>query len=125
MSFIENYNHYIQGLKAEKMSTIDKLLDQCCEDDAKLCKIELNIVEIFEKMFQLGVQKAEKSPSNPLGTLKETYLGYFDKIPMNWMIELEKCETFGNHEGAHIERLKLGQADAMKAAFIEMLSKDV
>lgn len=125
MSLIENYKHYIHETKSEKITAIDKFITSHCEDDAKLCKVELNIVEIFEKMFQASVQKVEKSTDHSLSALKEAYLGFFEKIPMNWKVELEKCEQFNNHEGAHIERLKLSQAEAMKAAFLDLYSKEV
>lgn len=125
MSLIENYKLYIREIKTEKSTAIDKFITNHCEDEAKLTKVELNIIEIFEKMFHASVQKMQSSPEKSMSLLKDAYLGFFDKIPANWKIELEKCEQFNNHEGAHIERLKLSQADAMKAAFLALYSKEV
>lgn len=125
MSLIKKYKENIDLLKSEKRKSIEHFSQTHCTDDAKLCKIELNIIEIFEKMFEASVQKAQSSSDHTDKVLKDTYLSFFDKIPSNWKTELNDCEKFGNFEGAHIERSKIKQADAMKSIFLELYLEEV
>ena len=90
-------------------------------DEAKFSKIELNIIEIFEKMFEASY-RAEGGKPEDLTSAGEQFLGFFEKIPGNWKVNLEKCITFGLEEEAHIERLKLDQADAVKALYLKCFS---
>lgn len=123
MILIENYKKYLQTIKADKKAKIDQFVTLQCDDDATLSRIELNIIEIFEQMFGISEKKSIAQKENALNALKETYLGFFDKIPNNWIIQLEQCQKFGDEEGAFKETLKINQANAMKKAFVKMLEE--
>lgn len=108
-------------MKMEKQTEITQFEEENRHDEAKFSKIELNIIEIFEKMFEAS-QKAGGGKKEGLTSAGEQFLGYFEKIPGSWKVNLEKCEAFGHDEEAHIERLKLAQADAVKALYLECCS---
>lgn len=94
MTPINEYKNMLGNLKSEKEAQIKQLNEQYALDDAKFAKIELNIIDVFEK------------------------------IPQNWREHLSECEAFGDIEGAHIEHLKLNQAAALKDAFVTLLKED-
>lgn len=107
------YQNFIQTLKKEKISKIQDLKSKHCEDDADLVKIEVNIIEIFEKMISVSLKKSSEN-------FKEAYLEYFDKIPASWYENLEKCEAYGEIIEAHKEKIKIKQAELLKEKFLEL-----
>jgi len=123
MKRIDTYKNYIQTIKTEKKEAIDKFLSMQCEDDATFAKIELNIIEIFEQMFSVSEKKALSDKVSPLESLKNTYLGFFEKIPSSWIIQLEKSKKFGNDEETHKETLKINQANLMKTHFLQLFDE--
>lgn len=123
MLIVHDYKNYIQALKTEKRETIEKFIHLKCDDDAMFAKIELNIVEIFEKMFQISEKKALLDQATPIESLKNTYIEFFENIPSSWYVQLEKSKKFGNTEEAHKETLKINQANAMKSKFLDMLEE--
>ena len=119
MILIENYKKYLQAMKLDKHNQIKSFAELHCDDDVTLSRIELNIIDIFEQMFNASEKKA-LSGNAPLQTLHDTFLGYFDKIPSNWHLQLEQCQKFGDEEGAFKENLKINQANSLKKTFIKM-----
>ena len=123
MKRMDTYKNYIQTIKTEKKEAIDKFLSMQCEDDATFAKIELNIIEIFEQMFSISEKKALSDKVSPIESLKNTYLGFFEKIPSSWIIQLEKSKKFGNDEETYKETLKINQANLMKTRFLELFDE--
>lgn len=126
-AFTTTYTNYLSALKAEKTAAAQDYQTAQREDESKFAKIELNVVDIFEKMYAASVAKLPKSTNMPkeaerLAQLKETYLGFFEKIPTAWFQNLEKCEQFDCVQEAHVERVKIAQMKALKAHFIDMIS---
>ena len=119
MILIENYKKCLQAMKLDKHNQIKSFAELHCDDDVTLSRIELNIIDIFEQMFNASEKKA-LSGNAPLQTLHDTFLGYFDKIPSNWHLQLEQCQKFGDEEGAFKENLKINQANSLKKTFIKM-----
>ena len=120
MILIENYKKYLQAMKLDKHNQIKSFAELHCDDDVTLSRIELNIIDIFEQMFSVSEKKAMSGGNAPLQTLHDTFLGYFDKIPSNWHLQLEQCQKFGDEEGAFKENLKINQANMLKKTFIKM-----
>lgn len=128
MTLAEFKNHFQSRLKAlatQKEMALASHLQAQREDEAKFARIELNIIDIFEKMFAASLAKIKGIESETgrqwLEPLKEAYMGFFEKIPTAWHQNLEKCQAFENHEEAHIETLKIAQADAIKELFLSSL----
>lgn len=114
---LEKYEQYLDQLKIEKYEKINLFKKNHCDDDADLTKIELNIIDIFEKMLTVAT-------SNPKGDFKSTYLNFFIKLPKSWHDHLVKCEAFGDEIEAHKERLKIAQAEQLKIKFLELYRED-
>ena len=112
-SNLNTYQSFILALKNEKKEKIEELKSKHCEDDADLVKIEVNIIEIFEKMISVSLKKSSEN-------FKEAYLEYFDKIPASWYENLKKCEDYGEIIEAHKEKIKIKQAELLKEKFLEL-----
>lgn len=91
-------------------------------DEAKFAQIELNVVDIFEKMFTVSLQKSKTAPDWKLA-LNEAYLHFFTKIPTPWAERLKQCEAHQLDDEAHIERIKLERAEKLKTDFEQLLSQ--
>ncbi len=125
---IENYKTKFQVyLENEKKMLTEKSLklkDECRDDEYKFVLVELNIIDIFTKMFAISCQKAA-SAQNWQTVLQESYLSFFDKIPMAWHENLKKCLEHGLDDEAMVETLKLQRAESIKTTFVETLSESV
>lgn len=125
---IENYKIKFQNyLENEKKMLAEKSLilkDDYRDDEYKFVQVELNIIDIFTKMFAISCQKAA-SAQNWQSVLQETYLSFFDKIPMAWHENLKKCTEHGLEDEVMVETLKIQRAESIKATFIETLSESV
>jgi hypothetical protein len=132
-AFTATYSNYLTALKAEKAAAVISYQAAQREDESKFAKIELNVVDIFEKMYAASVAKLPKEAKTLSvsqapkeaewqALLKETYLGFFEKIPTAWFQNLEKCEQFDCVEEAHVERVKIAQMLAIKSIFVDMIS---
>lgn len=133
IAFTAAYTNYLSALKSQKTAAAAKYQAAQREDESKFAKIELNVVDIFEKMYSASVAKLPKEAKTPSAShtlkeaewqapLKETYLGFFEKIPTAWFQNLEKCEQFDCVQEAHVERVKIAQMQAIKATFVDMIS---
>ena len=124
MQITNTYQNYMATLKAEKKVAIKSLLENHCKDDATFKQVELNIIEIFEKMFEISVKKSHEDAIHPRDTLKVTFLAFFDKIPLNWHAQREKSQQFDDSPTKYIETLKIEQANAMKHKFLSLLEEE-
>ncbi len=146
INFQTTFNTYLKTEAQQLNDEIARLTAADCLDEAKFARVQLNIVDIFSQMLSVSVQKSnsasvqksnsasvQKSNSASVqksknaaqwsDALSEAYLGFFEKIPSAWHINLEKCNAHGLHEEAHIETLKLDMAAKLKEAFIVQLDQ--
>jgi hypothetical protein len=125
---IENYkNLFLNYLETESKTLTQKsqqLKNDYRDDEYKFIQVELNIIDIFTKMFLISFQKAA-SAQNWQTILKETYLSFFDKIPMAWHENLKKCSEHGLEDEVLVETLKIQRADSIKKAFVTSISESV
>ncbi len=120
-AFSREFLEKLSILKQERAKAVADLSASGRTDEARFSRIQMNIVEIFEKMYHASVKM---SPSQEhLETIGKSYMSYFETIPKNWQLALEEAKQFGNHEAVHIETLKLAQAEAIKTMFVEALSR--
>lgn len=125
---IENYkNLFLNYLETESKTLTHKsqqLKNECRDDEYKFAQVELNIIDIFTKMFAISCQKAA-SAQNWHKVLQETYLSFFDKIPLAWHENLKKCTEHGLEDEVMVETLKIQRADSIKEMFVTSLSESV
>ncbi|MDR7855150.1 hypothetical protein [Tissierella sp.] len=108
----ENYLSFLREEQEDLRKSIEDLQKQECVDDANLQKIRLNIVEIFNKMFNISLS------DSPIA-LREKYLGFFQKITEPWYVNKEKAQKFGDENEAIIEDIKIQEAEKLKSQFVE------
>jgi len=118
------FQNYLENEKNRLIQESQQLKSECRDDEYKFLQVELNIVDIFTKMFVISCQKAA-SAQNWQIALSETYLSFFEKIPMAWQENLKKCTEYGLDDEVMIESLKLQRAETIKSMFITMLSESV
>lgn len=121
-------NTFITELN-QKMATKKDLMatyrQENREDDSNLVKIELNVMDIFIKMFNVAKSKVPQTLATAgwRDPLKAEFLPFFDKITTPWADRLEKCKAHDLHEDIHIETLKLETAAAIKTAFMAAIEE--
>ncbi len=114
------FTNFLNELKSKKEVICEELKQKVVDDEMKHIKVELNVIEIFTKMFDISCKKA-LSEENKIESLKSKYIGFFDNIPKNWYISLEKHKKFGNNEEVFVEELKIEQMLLIKKRFLELL----
>lgn len=112
-NFTDLYMPQLTALKDKRQAEMDNHKSAGRDDEAKFSRVQINIIEIFEKMYQASAKRA----GDNLEKAFEFYLGYFEQIPKNWHTNLEECERFGAADEAHIERLKIAEAEAILDLF--------
>ena len=122
INFQTAFNTYLKSEAQQLNDEILRLTAENCLDEAKFARVQLNIVDIFSQMLSASVQKS-KNAAQWSDALSEAYLGFFEKIPSSWKINLEKCTAHELHEEAHIETLKLDMANKLKQSFLVQLDQ--
>ncbi len=115
-TIIQKYQGILNETKDTLTQEIETLQATDRNDEANCVKVELNIVDIFEKMFGISVKKAG---ADNLQVLSETYLAFFEKIPVAWKENLRRATAHDDTETIHVETLKLDRAEQLKQAFME------
>lgn len=104
---------------------IVKLNEDDKKDEANLEKVKLNVYDIFRTMYGASEKKVynpsnKSSEDDKLEEFKLTYLTFFDKIPNNWVISLEKAKVHDDFEKIHIEEIKLETMEYVRSAFLKI-----
>lgn len=118
----EDYLREIKKMEDQHKKNARTLSEEDANDEAILENIKLNIIDIFVKMFNISFDKASKFNGEDkvkLEKLYEGYLSFFDKIPANWYINMEKAKKFNKMEEYYKEEIKIEMAENMKKIFIE------
>lgn len=120
---VQKFKSYLNSETERLEHEVKQLKSESREDEYKFAQIELNIVDIFSKMFEVSCKKTSNLDQ---GTqqLKETYLSFFVKIPASWKINLAECKQHGLDDEVYIETLKLDKAESIKSQFLSLLSQD-
>lgn len=82
-------------------------------DEAVFAKVRLNVYDIFRTVFSAAVNTAGEDAA-------AFFREKLQQIPANWVTALAAAEQHGHSEKAHIERLKLEIAGAVRAKFQEL-----
>lgn len=114
------FEKYLDELKEKKAASIKKLQLNFQEDEMIHAKVELNIINIFSKMFTVSCRKA-KITDDCYVSLKAIYSNFFDTIPASWYNNLEKCKINGKSEEAYLEELKIAQMNEIKSYFFQVI----
>ncbi len=105
------YLSFLEGLSAEKEAEHRRLSSAGAADEARLVKIEANILGVFRDTF-FALEKAPEFP--------EKYTESFDKISKNWSDRLRFAQSYGDFETEAVERHKIAVCDLLKEKFAEL-----
>jgi hypothetical protein len=122
-----------ERLKEEYMKELGELIDELKEksadlnregskDEAVFENIKLNIVDIFQKMFNISYNNSCKKmypEDEEIEKLQKSYLAFFDKIPAPWKEKMAKDKDHNMMEECFKEQIKLETADQVKNLFIK------
>lgn len=120
--FVQKFKSYLNTESERLEHQVKQLKSESREDEYKFAQIELNIVDIFSKMFEISYKKISNLDqwAQPL---KEHYLSYFTRIPASWKLNLEECKQHGLDDEVYIETLKLNKAESIKHHFLLLLDQ--
>lgn len=105
--------------------SVQKLNEEDKKDEANLEKVKLNVYDIFKTMYGASEKKIynpsnKSSDDKKLEEFKLAYLAFFDKIPANWIISLEKAKKHEDFEKIHIEEIKLAAMEEVRSNFLRL-----
>lgn len=95
-------------------------------DEAVFEQIKVNVVEIFEKLFNISYNRACKNSDSDIDNCRANlkklyceYMNFFDKIPSPWREKASKDKEHKLMEDYYKEQIKLNTADQIKTKFLE------
>ena len=83
------------------------------EDEAVFAKVQANVYDIFKTVFTTAINTSGQEDEKAV----QFFLARLRQIPQNWYTALSSAEQHGEHEKAHIERIKLDTVEAIKAEY--------
>ena len=99
-------NYFDMNIQAEK-DTEARLLSDLRHDEAILSRIRGNVYSIFSAVFHAAI----KSTDDPFPFFQKK----LTEIPASWEKALLQADARGNWEAAHIERIKLEEAQKIQS----------
>jgi len=109
----EVFQTYLQGKIAECQTKMQMLTMDDCQDEAVFAKIEGNIYEAFLAVFSAAKKIGKGDEEETKRFFREKLM----QIPRNWEMALECAERNSENGKAHVERIKLEAANAVRMEF--------
>lgn len=98
-----------------------KFREEGALDESNFEKIRYNVVDIFQKILNASYSQAIKA--NSVEVLVKTYRGYYDRIPTNWRVNLQKAREFNSENNIAVEEIKLGKLEDIFNVFDKLVDK--
>lgn len=105
-------SQYEELAKKEKTLRMDQR-----KDEANHVRVQMNIVQIFQTVFQVSLKKANGN------SVKENFLDQLEKIPESWEKALENARAHQNVEQELIENLKFQMRDSIREQFLKVVNQ--
>lgn len=123
-----NFFEEVNEVEDTILKKIDFLKEEDRMDEANLEKIKLNVIGIFKKMFDVSLRKVFKHENNTdesvkYDNFKKVYLDFYNNIPSNWYINLEKAKKNNDFDNVLIEEIKINTMYKLKECFEKCLEE--
>lgn len=117
----EEYDEFLK-LEMKKHKELEgKFREEGNIDESNFQKIRYNVVDIFQKMINASYAPALKA--NSITVLAKNYRGYYDRIPTNWRINLQKAREFNSVKDIVVEEIKLEKLEEIFNEFDKLVDK--
>lgn len=109
MNIEEQFIAYLREQKLSCRKTEKQLLIDERKDEANFCRIEANIYDIFEILFQTAVDETEKNGGD-FAKAEAVFLAKAKAVPSNWKKSYEAAKEHQDAGKILIEETKLSVA---------------
>ncbi len=114
----QDFLNYLAG-KCDEFKNNEQLLkaDQR-KDEADHVKIQMNIYQIFQTIFQVTVKKSKEEDQI------NDFLAQLTRIPESWEKALSNARQHQDTEREFIETLKFQMRDEIREAFLKVVNEE-
>lgn len=127
--YVTDYLAFVTELMSDYNNKARILKDDNRTDEANLYKVRSNICDIFYKMAEASVRKADAmklaDDTERSRRFNEEYLNWFEKIPANWKINLELAKKHNDTIVVNTEEIKLETAKLLRDRFMEAAGGEI
>ena len=88
------------------------------KDEANHAKIQMNIYQIFQTIFQVTIKKNKEEE------VEQDFLAQLERIPQSWEKALENARLHQDVEREFIENLKFQMRDRIKEEFLRVVNEE-
>ena len=113
MEKVEGYKKALIKIRENTSNKKQELFNDSKYDESKFEKIKENVIDIYLKMINVSVKQSNQE----LDKFIKVYSQYFERIPKNWITNLEKSRQENDFEEVFIEELKLETMNKIKRIF--------
>jgi len=113
MEKVEGYKKALIKIRENTSNKKQELFNDFKYDESKFEKIKENVIDIYLKMINVSVKQSNQE----LDKFIKVYSQYFERIPKNWITNLEKARQENDFEDVFIEELKLETMNKIKRIF--------
>jgi len=113
MEKVEGYKKALIKIRENTSNKKQELFNDSKYDESKFEKIKENVIDIYLKMINVSVKQSNQE----LDKFIKVYSQYFERIPKNWITNLEKARQENDFEDVFIEELKLETMNKIKRIF--------
>ena len=88
------------------------------KDEANHVRIQMNIYQIFQTIFQVTIKKSKEEE------VEQDFLAQLERIPQSWEKALENARLHQDVEREFIENLKFQMRDQIRAEFLKVVNEE-
>lgn len=119
------FQSYLQDTAKQCDRRILDLNNDFRKDEGDMVKIRKNVLEIFQKMFDIAIKKAEnESEANRMETLQACFLDKLHTIPENWKNSLQLAREHDDAKKIMEEEIKLKTVDEIEKVFRQIFEEE-
>lgn len=118
------FQSYLQDAAKQCDRRILDLNNDFRKDEGDMVKIRRNVLDIFQKMFDIAVKKAEnEDEANRAAALQACFLDKLHTIPENWKKSLQLAREHDNARKIMEEEVKLNTVDEIEKVFKQIFEE--
>ena len=114
----QDFLNYLAA-KCDDFKNCEQLLkEDQRKDEANHAKIQMNIYQIFQTIFQVTIKKSKEEE------VEQDFLAQLERIPQSWEKALESARMHQDVEREFIENLKFQMRDQIRAEFLKVVNEE-
>ena len=114
----QDFLNYLAA-KCDDFKNCEQLLkEDQRKDEANHAKIQMNIYQIFQTIFQVTIKKSK------VEEVEQDFLAQLERIPQSWEKALENARLHQDVEREFIENLKFQMRDRIREEFLKVVNEE-